>query len=100
MKARVTKTVKMAYSPLSKGKKILKKKLLHRYSHLGKRNFITYAKNAASILYKKTKLGMNSSSIRAQVSRHYKNINNDLQKKNLHRIEYKRVLRKLKQIKS
>ena len=104
MKARVTKTVKMAYSPKSKGKRIFKKKVLHRYSHLGKRNFISYAKNAASKSYlnaeKKLKLGMNSSTIRKQVSRHFNNILNDLEKKNQQRIEYKLKVKKLKQIKN
>jgi len=85
MKASVTKTVKMAYSPRSKGKRIFKKKLLHRYTHLGKRNFISYAKNAASSTYlnadKLSKQGMNSPAIRKQVSRHFKNMLNDLEKK-------------------
>ena len=89
----------MAYSPFSKGKRILKKKLLHRYSHLGKRNIITYALNAASRSYKGTKLGVNSPAIREQVSRHYLNLINDLEKKNQQRIEYKRLSRKLRQAK-
>jgi RNA-directed DNA polymerase len=103
MKARVTKTVKMAYSPRSKGKKIFKKKLIHRYTHVGKRNFISYAINAASKSYFNSKgeekKGMDSLSIKKQISRHFDILMKDLEKKNIDRAKYKLSVRKLKHIK-
>jgi RNA-directed DNA polymerase len=102
-KARVTKTVKMAYSPISKGKRIFKKKLFHRYTHLGKRNFVSYALNASRDSYDtsrgETKTGMNSVAIKKQLSRHVKKIFFDISQKNTRRITNKSNKGKLKSIK-
>ncbi|MBC6697351.1 antiviral reverse transcriptase Drt2 [Hymenobacter sp. BT190] len=92
-KARVTKTVKMAYSPISKGKRIFKKKLYHRYTHIGKRNFVSYALNASRSSYRTIsgidKTGMNAIAIRKQLSRHVKKVLFDLSQKNARRISIK-----------
>lgn len=75
MKSRIAKTVAMAYSPSGKSNKIFKEQLFHRYTHLGKRNFLKYAYNASKEKYqnskKEWKEGMNSPSIRKQLRRHF-----------------------------
>jgi hypothetical protein len=101
-KARVSKTIKMAYSPISKSDRVFTKKLLHRYTHLGKRNFVTYALNASRdeyIVSAGLKSGMDSTAIRRQMSNHVKKIKNDLVDKNLRRIEFKKKSQKLKKVK-
>jgi RNA-directed DNA polymerase len=103
MKARVDKTVKMAYSDSGKGNKLMKRKLLHRYTHLGKRNFISYALNASKSSYQvasgSVKIGMDSPAIRKQISKHYEKLMADLIRKNLARIDLKHYKGKLKRIK-
>ncbi len=102
MKARVSKTIKMAYSSKAKGNKILKRKLLHRYTHLGKRNFITYALNSSKKIYNVTKgikIGMDAPSIKRQISKHHHLLLSDLHKKNIIRIHYKMMIGKLKRVK-
>jgi len=93
MKARILKTVSMAYSPNSKIDKILKKQLFEKYSHLGKRNFLKYAYNAASVRYKNSngeeKDGMNSPAIRKQVKRHFDILVRSLNIKNADRFRWK-----------
>lgn len=49
----------------AKSPKLLKRKLFERYSHLGKRNFISYAKRSMSILYP----NQPENPIRRQISR-------------------------------
>jgi len=73
MKARVRESVKAAYGRNSKGNKIFRKRILARYSHLGKRNFITYAHRASKI--------MDSNEIKHQVSKHMKNITGYMDKR-------------------
>ncbi|WP_318438561.1 hypothetical protein [Photobacterium leiognathi] len=51
---------------------IFKRKLYSRYSHLGKRNFITYGYSAAK--------KMNSSSIRRQLSPLFGRLNSEINK--------------------
>ena len=62
VKTGVRTTVKKAYGSRSQGNRIFRKELYDKYSHLGARNFITYALRSAKI--------MDSESIRKQVSRH------------------------------
>jgi len=94
MRGRIVKTVMMANSPNSKSDKIFRKQLLHKYSHLGKRNFLTYAYNAASEFYTNSdgdiKEGMNSSSIRKQVSRHMEILKGELEKTDAQRKSWRK----------
>lgn len=84
MKARIVKTIGMAYGKNSKAKVIFKKQLFERYSHVGERNFIRYAHNAASEHYenskKEKKPGFNSPSIRKQISAHMHILNQEIEK--------------------
>lgn len=86
MKGRIVKTAQMANSPNSKSDKIFRQQLLHKYSHLGKRNFLTYAYNAASKFYSNSegaiKEGMNNPSIRKQVKNHMEILEGELIKTN------------------
>ncbi|RZK25719.1 MAG: hypothetical protein EOO43_04780 [Flavobacterium sp.] len=74
-KGSITKTMMMAYGKRSKTDKILKKSLYEKYSHLGRRNFLSYAFNASKKEYSnsegKIKSGLASSSIRKQLSSHF-----------------------------
>jgi hypothetical protein len=93
MKGRIIKTVVMAYSDNGKDNKIWKRQIFERYSHLGNRNFLRYAKNASKEFYKnskgKTKEGMNSPSIRKQLSRHFTVLVNTLSSKNNQRFSHR-----------
>lgn len=93
MKARVRKTVNMAYGSKGKGQQIFKKRLYSRYTHLGKRNFITYALRSASPSYlnsdKQERLGMNSNSIRRQVARHFAILKRTVKLKSIERAAWK-----------
>jgi RNA-directed DNA polymerase len=75
MKSRITKTLLMTYGKKSKGDKIFKQQLFHRYTHLGKRNFLHYAYNSSKAFYKNSqgeiKIGMNSLAIKRQLKRHF-----------------------------
>jgi hypothetical protein len=86
MKSRISKTVLMAYSKNTKGDKIFKQQLFHRYTHLGKRNFLHYAYNSSKEYYINSegirKDGMNSESIRNQLKRHFSILLNCLKNKN------------------
>lgn len=86
MRQRINKTVNMAYSSNSKGSYILKKQLYKRYTHFGKRNFITYALKAASKTYKsgvkddqRNMEGFNSKAIKKQVANHMKILKKELE---------------------
>ena len=74
-KGRVLKTMMMAYGKKSRRDKISKKQLYFRYCHFGKRNFITYAQNAAKKEYinseGKVRDGLDSKSIKRQLSAHF-----------------------------
>jgi len=93
MQRRVSKSVKMAYSDRGLGDKVFTRTTYYRYSHLGKRNFITYAHRCAAEGYKNnkgdTKLGMNSPKIRSQISHHMQLISRSLSRKNRKRYEQK-----------
>jgi RNA-directed DNA polymerase len=93
LKARIVKTVSMAYSDSSTSDKIFKEQLFHRYSHLGKRNFLKYAYNASKKSYQNSggvsKEGMNSMAIRRQVSRHFDHLIRGLKIKNEQRFTWK-----------
>ena len=84
MKGRIVKTVIMAYSRQSKSNIISKQQIFHRYSHLGKRNFLSYAYNASKKYYtnskKEVKEGLDSPSIRRQLAAHFRIINQEIVK--------------------
>lgn len=84
MKGRIVKTVVMAYSDNSNIDNVLKKQLYTKYSHHGKRNFLTYAKNASKKTYFNSKgeekEGMDSNSIKKQVSSHIRILKKKLDK--------------------
>ncbi|MGX5819214.1 antiviral reverse transcriptase Drt2 [Chitinophaga lutea] len=63
MKAGVRETVKRAYGKHSKEGQVFKYKLFDRFTHLGGKNFLSYAYRASK--------KMNSVQIRNQVSRHF-----------------------------
>lgn len=103
MKGRIIKTVVMAYSDNGKDNKIWKRQIFERYSHLGNRNFWTYAYNASKEFYKNSKgekkKGMNSPAIRKQLSRHFTILVNTLSSKNTQHFLYKEYKGKDKKIK-
>lgn len=104
MKVRIVKTVSMAYSDKSKDDKIWKAQILHRYTHLGKRNFLKYAYNASKPEYENSKgdikEGMNSPAIRKQIARHFNIFMKTLEDKNIHRYLWKSKKRKALQFKT
>lgn len=94
MKARLDKTVAMAYSPKGQDGKIRKTQIIERYTHLGQRNFLSYAKKAASKRYKSSetgewKDGLDSPAILKQISRHIQILERSLQMKNNQRYSLK-----------
>lgn len=93
MKARLHKSTSMAYSPNSKADVIFKKQIHYRYSHFGKRNFITYIKNAASKSYTNSKgevkYGLDSKVIRKQLAQHMKVLRLNISKKSSRRARKK-----------
>ena len=82
MKGRIVRSVIMAYSSTSKSNIINKQQIFHRYSHLGKRNFLSYAYNASKKYYTNSKgsvkEGLDSPSIRRQLSAHFRIINQEI----------------------
>ncbi len=74
-KGRILKTMMMAYGQKSKSDKIYRKQLYEKYSHFGKRNFITYVQNAAKKEYTNAegiiRQGLDSKAIRRQLSSHF-----------------------------
>ncbi len=94
MTGRIVKTVMMSYSKKSKDNLIRKRQILERYSHLGDRNFLTYAYKASREKYLNSKgqekIGMNSPAIRKQLSRHLTILKKKLDIKNDQRFEYKK----------
>ena len=97
MKGRIVKTVMMAYSDKSKRDKILKKQIFERYSHLGKRNFLSYAVKASKKRYysksmKAYREGMDSKSIRKQLSAHFAIMEKEILMKSLTRHEFKEYI--------
>ena len=96
MKAKIFKTVSMAYSPNSKSDKIFKQQLYSRYSHFGRRNFLTYAKNASKKYYKNSKgvrkEGMDSPSIKRQIAAHMRILQQEIKKTSSQRAARKGIL--------
>jgi len=84
MKSRIVRTVLMAYSNYSKSNIISKQQIFHRYSHLGKRNFLSYVYNASKKNYTNSKgdvkEGLDSPSIKRQLSAHFRIINQEIVK--------------------
>ncbi len=100
MRSRIVKTVSMAYSKNAKGDRIFKQQLLHRYTHLGKRNFLHYAYHASLKYYRNSsgqlKEGMDSPAIKRQLSRHFDILMASLRSKNKQRMKSKIADDKLK----
>ncbi len=103
MKGRIVKTIMMAYSDKSKHNKIFRKQLYERYSHLGKRNFLTYARNASKTEYinskREVKEGMNSLSIKRQIASHFAILEKEVFKTSEQRAAQKKRAGKLKLVK-
>jgi hypothetical protein len=99
MRARIIKTISMAYGSSGISHKIFLRQIFERYSHLGERNFIKYAINSSQEYYingkGEKKEGMNSIAIKKQVSRHMSILKNALQNKNEQRFLYKGKRRKV-----
>lgn len=95
LKARIVKTISMAYSDNSKSDTIFKQQIYSRYSHLGKRNFLTYAYNSSKNYYLNSagikKSGMNSPSIKRQVAAHMRILNKEIQKTSAQRAMQKKL---------
>lgn len=100
MKGRIIKSIVMSYSDKSKKDKVLKKQIFEKYSHLGKRNFLSYAINSSKEFYSNSKgikkEGMNSLSIKRQLTSHFSILEQCIDDKSLHRYELKLVKRKAK----
>ena len=77
MKAGVRETIKRAYGRKSKGRKIFKKSLHDRFTHLGSQNFITYGHRAAE--------KMKSAAIKKQLSKHFKQLKDTIEDKKVKR---------------
>lgn len=95
MKARIAKSVSIAYSKNSKSNVIFKQQIFSRYSHLGKTNFLSYANKASKDYYKNSageqKEGMGSPSIRRQIAAHMRILNQEIEKASSQRAEHKNV---------
>lgn len=103
MKGRIIKSIMMAYSNKSKRDKILKKQIFERYSHFGKRNFLSYAIKSSKKRYysksaKKFRQGMDSPSIRKQLSAHFAILEKEIKSKSNQRFIYKEFIFSKKQI--
>jgi RNA-directed DNA polymerase len=97
MKGRIVKAVSMAYSKISKSARINRLQIFSRYSHLGKRNFLSYAFNASKPYYKNTagekKQGMDSPGIKRQLSAHMRIILQEIEKTSEQRAKQKGILK-------
>ena len=95
VKARVVKAVSMAYSENSKSDTIFKQQIYSRYSHLGKRNFLSYANNASKKYYTNSagvrKEGMDSPSIRRQIAAHMRILKQEIEKTSEQRAKQKKT---------
>jgi hypothetical protein len=97
MKGRIIKTIVMSYSDKSQIEKILKRQIFERYSHLGKRNFLSYAMKASKKRYysktlKTYREGMDSMSIRRQISAHFAILEKEALTKSNARFKYKEYI--------
>lgn len=90
---KIQKIVAQAYSSSSNSDRILVQQLLEKYSHFGKRNFITYAYNASQNEYQNKHgykmIGLNSLGIKKQLRRHFHVIVKELKNKNNQRFQHK-----------
>jgi RNA-directed DNA polymerase len=92
MRARIVKTIGMAYGKSGVSNRVFKEQIFHRYTHLGKRNFLHYAYRASQKKYrvrKGVRTGMDSPAIRKQLARHFEIIFKSLHIKNSKRFKYK-----------
>lgn len=92
MRARIVKSVGMAYGASGYSDRVFKEQIFHRYTHLGKRNFLHYAYQASQKFYKVkkgVKDGLDSPAIKKQLSRHFDIIHRSLSTKNTKRFAYK-----------
>lgn len=93
MRARIVKSIGMAYGASGYSDRVFKEQIFYRYTHLGKRNFLHYAYQASQKSYKVKKGlkdGLNSPAIKSQLSRHFSVIQKSLLIKNTKRFIYKR----------
>ena len=85
----------MAYSTNSKSDTIFQQQIYSRYSHLGKRNFLSHATNASKKYYvnsqKERKEGMDSPSIKRQIAAHMRILKQEIEKTNEQRSEQKKT---------
>ncbi|RQO64857.1 hypothetical protein DBR43_31755 [Pedobacter sp. KBW06] len=83
-KASIVKTMMMAYGKNSTRPTVGRKKLYTKYSHFGRRNFISYAQNAAKKEYSNYKgdkrEGLDSISIKRQLSAHFSFLEREISK--------------------
>jgi glutaredoxin 2 len=87
MKRRVLKSVLTAYGKKGWSKKVFRKQIYERYTHFGKRNFLSYAYNASKKYYVNSKgerkEGMGDKKIRQQIARHFDILENQILEKEL-----------------
>lgn len=92
MRMRITKTIGMAYGKSGVSDRIFKEQIYHRYTHLGKRNFLHYVYQASQKEYRVRRglrKGMDSPAIRKQLARHFTVIFKSLENKNKKRFDFK-----------
>jgi hypothetical protein len=90
---RLERTVIMSHSPNTQSDQIFLKQIYERYTHLGTRNFLTYAFKAAKKSYDNgdgiKRDGLNSPAIKKQILNHFLLLRHELQKKNEKWFEHK-----------
>lgn len=99
---RLQRTVIMSYSPKSKDDQIFLRQIYERYTHLGGRNFLTYAFKAAKRQYEDgnggLSEGLSSPAIRKQLRNHVSILRHELERKNIkwyaHKLSGKKRVRK------
>ena len=94
MRARIVKSVGMAYGKSGYSNRVFKEQIFYRYTHLGKRNFLHYVYNASKKFYRVKKglrLGMDSPFVKRQLSRHFEVIFKSLFTKNAKRYAFKKL---------
>jgi len=83
---RLQRTVVMSHSPKSLGNQIFLRQIYERYTHIGTRNFLTYAYKASKKSYKghsgKIHNGLDSPAIRKQLRNHFNLLRHELSQKN------------------
>jgi len=83
---RLQRTVVMSYSPNTKSDQIFMRQIYERYTHLGTRNFLTYAFKASMSYYEEggeIKPGLNSPAIKRQLRNHFASLRHELAAKNI-----------------